>query len=461
MRAPGVFRGLALLALFCAGCGTVPYPVDVTTADGAAGDGAVDSLPSALDVATQAGADAPGVAADTGFDHPPDAPVSPPDVPGEVDAAADLAPAPTDTRDAADGPPPNPGLYGVRAMAGPTGPVLTGRDAYRTYWLTYLTSELTPRWRRWRQLHNGIPDGPVPIVARGSLLLFGRFDPGELRYVQPIESWGNTFWIWHNLPLPPGRRFPYNPTLVKWSGELVAVFAVDQEGHPWTSWQVGGSSPSQYAPWSPIGDMKIQFTGEIGVWTGERGRLRLVVRTLTGPMYVTEQRDPGAPGEGGWLPWQPLAAMPGGVRPSLEPLVIAERSLAVEILTRGTDNNLWTIRQPAPGAAWEEWRSLGSIVGVPAWVRAPDFTDQIFTRAPGGRVQTIYEHTEGGGWGQWREVGDVGDRRIEVDPTAVLDGAGRPQLFTVDVARDEIITARRAPGTGQADYGPWEVLVTE
>jgi hypothetical protein len=127
---------------------------------------------------------------------------------------------------------------------------------------------------------------------------------------------------------------------------------------------------------------------------------------------------------GVWTPWWSL-----GCCVASRPSAVETSSGQIDVIIRGTDNGVWA--KSRIGGNWSGWSSLsGSIVGDPALVLLPDGTESAF--ALGANEGAIWTNTKtGSNWSGWTPLTVQPIGRFKTQPSAVVHGDGRIDLFAI------------------------------
>jgi len=90
----------------------------------------------------------------------------------------------------------------------------------------------------------------------------------------------------------------------------------------------------------------------------------------------------------------------------------------IEVVVRGTDDQLYHIRQLAPNSGWSGWEWLGTccIHSNPAVIWDSDGRLHVFATENNGRVWHKWQFTAGGSWSGWYPPGLLRQERSGSSP---------------------------------------------
>jgi len=146
------------------------------------------------------------------------------------------------------------------------------------------------------------------------------------------------------------------------------------------------------------------------------GILELFAKGTNGQIY--RMRQFGA--NGSWTGWTSL----GGTAAS-DPVAVMSRTGGNAVFARFTDGNLYYCYQNGPTGTWSSWTNLGGpIVGKPAVGKSPDGRMDVFCRMADGSIQHRWEDYSSG-WQAWASLGG----NIGGDPVVALNWEGREEVF--------------------------------
>jgi hypothetical protein len=275
--------------------------------------------------------------------------------------------------------------------------------------------------------------------ADGSLLLVARGKDENIWY--DAQNGPNGLWNgWQ--PIQQGQTFLGDPTLgVEANGRLV-VFAV---GHDGAMWQNVQTAPGKgWGGWQSIAGTQ-HFVGTPAVASDTNNLLELFQRDATGGIWHNIQQT----ANGAWTGWKAMGAAPGTAGHLTfagDPAVAQDSDGRLEVVARGSDNDIWLNFQITPGM-WFGWlpeqrwaqiipnvtgtsspatppHMVRVFAGTPAITRNVAGELEVFARSSDHRLWYAAQKTPGGAWTTWQSVsgafGVTGDPAVGMDHSGAL-----------------------------------------
>jgi hypothetical protein len=174
-------------------------------------------------------------------------------------------------------------------------------------------------------------------------------------------------------------------------------------------------------------------------------------------------------GDGGWSPWQPLQAPPGGDRVDEPPTLVQNQDGRLELFVVDRGSRVWhRSQEQAGGDRWGAWDPLeqptshGQPLGIEARPEVAQNQDgrlELFVQAGDGAVWHRWQLTAGGGWSGWSSLRSPGEHvAASGPPAAVRAKDGRLHLFVLGSDRAVWHLWQLTPGGG---WSGWESLGRE
>lgn len=151
--------------------------------------------------------------------------------------------------------------------------------------------------------------------------------------------------------------------------------------------------------------------------------IEIFVKGADGQIYHSWQVAPN----NAFVDWVTLGAPTGGT--ASDPVAVINQSGGNQVVVRGNDGNIWTIRQSGAGGAWGAWTNLGGGIaaGKPTVGRQVNGWLEIYTRMTDGSIWHKWE-TADGTWGPfWYNL--LGSGGTASDPVVTLNTDGRQEIF--------------------------------
>jgi hypothetical protein len=306
------------------------------------------------------------------------------------------------------------------------------------------------------------PDGSLLIVARGK----------DENIWYDVQTTPNGLWAgWQ--PIQKGQTFLGDPAIGVEANGGLAVFAV---GHDGTLWQAVQTAPGKgWGSWQSIAGTP-HFTGTPAVVQNGDGLLEMFLRDTKGGMWHNIQKT----ANGAWAGWQVVAAAPKMKAPVTfagDPAVAQDSDGRLEVVARGSDNDIWLNFQTTPGTwfGWlpeQQWAQiipgttgttatgtpphlLRVFIGTPAIVRNAAGELEVFARSSDHRLWFAAQKTPGGAWTTWQSVS--GAFTVTGDPAVGQDKSGA--LVLGALGQDHNLWANDQRTSNQTWIG-WQPLQT-
>jgi hypothetical protein len=373
---------------------------------------------------------------------PPDAPADgrAPDAPDSPDAApADVripdANLPEAGRDVPDGGPdgPAPGPAEPEPLGDPV--AVRAGEALHVFAATddgelLGTSFSAGAWSPWQPILSKTAGPPhAAVTSTGALHLFVRGRDGLVHWSRQARAQDPFV---KEAPIgAPSDGLASDPFVLRWSGDLLALFALRRSGDVVVKHQIAGT-PARWSDWTTALE-RPEGTGYLGrpaAVVGPEGRLVAFARDGDGNLQHGWQEVLGSPPSAAWrLPW-PLGR-PGTTTLVGSPRVNVSKTAAISVHVRGMDGAVWELAQTTAGGAYSQWKTLdGATPAEPAVVQANDEALQIFVRGSDDTLQTRFQRAVNGDWQEWRAIDPA--TKIAGAPHAIIGPSGALHVFVRD-----------------------------
>jgi hypothetical protein len=269
---------------------------------------------------------------------------------------------------------------------------------------------------RWRSLGGILTSTPaVGVNADGRLEVFGRGQDDRMWRLTQTATGRDEFGGWELLP--GEHTFAGGPAVVRNHWRKLELFARGRDGALWHRWQHEPDvrTSDKWSGWHHKGG---GLACDPAVALNHDDRIEVLVIGTDARVHRIYQRwfDAfGAP----WSGWEPIGSRRFTGRPAVE----RDGSGCLVAYARSADDHsLWRARQVSPSGPWADWVATGGVGGDPALGRNADGRLEAFVRGTDGRIWHQWQASPGGDWSGWAPLG--------ADPAPILDGGGRPTVFT-------------------------------
>ncbi len=299
------------------------------------------------------------------------------------------------------------------------------------------------------------------IVARGK--------DGTIR--QKTQQAPNGLWNpWQELP--GVASFANDPAIGQEDDGRLVIFAIDKNGTMWADPQ---SAPGKcWAGWQQIAG-STPLTGTPAVARNADGTIEIFARGTDKQMWHSVQSAPN----GAFAGWQPLP-LPGNAQTNTNalgfvsnPSVTQDTDGRLEVVARGTDDDIWLNFQQIPNGSWFGWLSVQrqvqsdapptsgksgvsgtaaalTFAGAPSIIRDGNGLLHIFARGHDQNIWTTAQTTAGGSWSAWKHA--QSSFEATSDPAVGIDHSGH--LVIIALGTDHNVWLSMQQG---ATWSKWSV----